>query len=351
MRILAEVERLKHEPDQLPLLQHLLYRIWENANNSNSSRKPVEINENHLFAAIGREQNPKEGLLKACLRYHADKIFKELPSRSHQHAANVLFRCLAEVDERDVYTRRWTSSEVVASVACLDVEIVDYVVAAFSLPQPYLRRGSGEKRDIDVSHESFIRQWPKFVDLLRKERKAKNAYGSMLKIYQKNSLRKTWLGRIANQVVRFDSRTINDVAEVFSKRSKYDIAQWAKRYFTEWDVGAEEFNAACIKYARSRYARRFEKIGLGVLALSLVLFFTLFTIGNNQKAWTERENNAWYPFASVAIINKDISGEPINERNSRRWESAASLELVRDCLLYTSPSPRDLSTSRMPSSA
>ena len=26
-------------------------------------------------------------------------------------------------------------------------------------------------------------------------------------------------------------------------------------------------------------------------------------------------------------------------------------ELIKDCLLYTSPSPRDLSTSRMPSSA
>ena len=30
---------------------------------------------------------------------------------------------------------------------------------------------------------------------------------------------------------------------------------------------------------------------------------------------------------------------------------AASLEELEDCLLYTSPSPRDLSTSRMPSSA
>ena len=27
------------------------------------------------------------------------------------------------------------------------------------------------------------------------------------------------------------------------------------------------------------------------------------------------------------------------------------MKMVRDCLLYTSPSPRDLSTSRMPSSA
>ena len=33
------------------------------------------------------------------------------------------------------------------------------------------------------------------------------------------------------------------------------------------------------------------------------------------------------------------------------WDSRELLEPSRDCLLYTSPSPRDLSTSRMPSSA
>jgi len=32
-------------------------------------------------------------------------------------------------------------------------------------------------------------------------------------------------------------------------------------------------------------------------------------------------------------------------------ENVAFLEFSRHCLLYTSPSPRDLSTSRMPSSA
>ena len=40
-----------------------------------------------------------------------------------------------------------------------------------------------------------------------------------------------------------------------------------------------------------------------------------------------------------------VSGEPITRGNVR--EAA----LVNTCLLYTSPSPRDLSTSRMPSSA
>ena len=34
-----------------------------------------------------------------------------------------------------------------------------------------------------------------------------------------------------------------------------------------------------------------------------------------------------------------------------QYELASEMELDKDCLLYTSPSPRDLSTSRMPSSA
>ena len=38
------------------------------------------------------------------------------------------------------------------------------------------------------------------------------------------------------------------------------------------------------------------------------------------------------------LVRKDLKG-------------VTSAELATDCLLYTSPSPRDLSTSRMPSSA
>ena len=33
------------------------------------------------------------------------------------------------------------------------------------------------------------------------------------------------------------------------------------------------------------------------------------------------------------------------------WKALKASEYVKSCLLYTSPSPRDLSTSRMPSSA
>ena len=38
-------------------------------------------------------------------------------------------------------------------------------------------------------------------------------------------------------------------------------------------------------------------------------------------------------------------------RNPLEIKGASSDALIKHCLLYTSPSPRDLSTSRMPSSA
>ena len=45
-----------------------------------------------------------------------------------------------------------------------------------------------------------------------------------------------------------------------------------------------------------------------------------------------------------------------NKNTSELWfnwltRKLNSYEAFKDCLLYTSPSPRDLSTSRMPSSA
>ena len=46
-------------------------------------------------------------------------------------------------------------------------------------------------------------------------------------------------------------------------------------------------------------------------------------------------------------ISKQFGGSLINETENRAVLHTA----VRACLLYTSPSPRDLSTSRMPSSA
>ena len=63
----------------------------------------------------------------------------------------------------------------------------------------------------------------------------------------------------------------------------------------------------------------------------------------------------------VAVIFTEISNETVNKTADRvldfvqtrvnTYEYFIQNDKVKSCLLYTSPSPRDLSTSRMPSSA
>ena len=54
-------------------------------------------------------------------------------------------------------------------------------------------------------------------------------------------------------------------------------------------------------------------------------------------------------FAILKIIRKDLNPDKTFEQN---WKGCTEAGMpIQGCLLYTSPSPRDLSTSRMPSSA
>ena len=57
----------------------------------------------------------------------------------------------------------------------------------------------------------------------------------------------------------------------------------------------------------------------------------------------EYENTKW-----LDLID-DIDG--LTELSMDIWKNGTDLPQYEYCLLYTSPSPRDLSTSRMPSSA
>ena len=61
-----------------------------------------------------------------------------------------------------------------------------------------------------------------------------------------------------------------------------------------------------------------------------------------------------YPINQEVTKNADGSGGTIYKQTKKKswYDSFADWgHGILDCLLYTSPSPRDLSTSRMPSSA
>ena len=66
--------------------------------------------------------------------------------------------------------------------------------------------------------------------------------------------------------------------------------------------------------------------------------------------WTMEQKSATDVFSQWAIIGKD-EGMERGHAPSVKAMLELALPKVKDCLLYTSPSPRDQRGSRMPSSA
>ena len=63
---------------------------------------------------------------------------------------------------------------------------------------------------------------------------------------------------------------------------------------------------------------------------------------------TQQEPHSKPLLADIVVVGGGSSGAVVAARLA---EAGRDVLLVEACLLYTSPSPRDLSTSRMPSSA
>ena len=56
---------------------------------------------------------------------------------------------------------------------------------------------------------------------------------------------------------------------------------------------------------------------------------------------------------AIFVVEQECPYQEVDDKDTNSWhlEVTHEDELIGTCLLYTSPSPRDLSTSRMPSSA
>ena len=82
--------------------------------------------------------------------------------------------------------------------------------------------------------------------------------------------------------------------------------------------------------------------------LTLLLLVLLFTLPSLFP-----DNDSRYEQWSKSLLCPVCQGETIYDSPSEYADDmgAILLEQINDCLLYTSPSPRDRTRSRMPSSA
>ena len=92
-------------------------------------------------------------------------------------------------------------------------------------------------------------------------------------------------------------------------------------------------------------------LGAGLLALSLFAAACSDSGGDDDTGGSASasESSAPKPELTVGVSGAFAENQLVAEMYAQVLENAGYT--VHRCLLYTSPSPRDLSTSRMPSSA
>jgi hypothetical protein len=142
------------DPDQLPLMQHVLMRLWERAR-ARDPEAPVLRLDDYLV----------EGGLKGSLSRHADEILAEIthdvPERVQ--TARRLFCLLTEGDGENAVRRLTPVAEAMA-VAGEPLEEIASVANPFRAPgrsllMPPVERLLTRDTVLDISHESLIRQW------------------------------------------------------------------------------------------------------------------------------------------------------------------------------------------------
>jgi hypothetical protein len=210
--------RADADHDQLPLLQHVLMRVWDVSAADRSAGASVDLR---------HYEDPIVGTIDHALDRHAEEAYASLGSDRERGLARKVFKRLAERDSNAREVRNPTALEELGAFALGkprqtidedDLQTVRKVIAKFSDD----RRDFlviNEQLDVDVSHESFIRQWSRYQTWLDEEARARRIYRALADAAGewRNNERSLYRGREldgARQWWRSDAPT----------------AEWAERY-------------------------------------------------------------------------------------------------------------------------
>jgi energy-coupling factor transporter ATP-binding protein EcfA2 len=233
----ALVNRLLNEvgpdPDQLPLLQHALMRMWARVKERDAHAGSAGPNGEALPSAVVTMADYEAvGALSEALSSHADQVFNGLTKRQ-QHIAEVMFRRLTErgVGKRD--TRRPARLDDIAAVAGAStgevIEVVEQLRQQdrnFLTPPPPVPITAATV--LDIGHESLIRQWHRLYDWVEEEAASAAMYRRLLQTAHLRAAGKAelWSGADLEQARKW-------------KAEQGPSKAWALRYGTD-----EEFELA-----------------------------------------------------------------------------------------------------------
>lgn len=232
------MEDAQNNPDQLPLLQHVLMRLWDLATDKSSS---LNLQNYH-------DKEKVDGLRKA-LSIHADEAYNEL-NDEQKVIAQALFSLLTEQDLGKRDTRRPVELCKVMELTKRSYDQVVTVIDVFRRPgrcflMPPIEVKLSPDSIIDISHESLIRQWQRLKIWIKQEAEAATVYK-----------------RLADGATRWRQGQAAllqspDLEIALAWREKFKpTALWAARYEAAGGIGAQAFELVTDYINQSQIAKQ-----------------------------------------------------------------------------------------------
>jgi hypothetical protein len=354
--LLQQVTDLRHDPDHLPLLQHLLRALWLGRGQVGEG----QLIETSLLARIlgcedlrNKLETAQPGwMLRKALDVYAEDVYRRL--YPEHDLTDAFLRLLVDRGEGGVMTRRQTTPEEVLQVAGhndnpKERERFWTAVAAFQSPHPLIRY---REEHLDVAHEALLRNWQRFRRASESERGVFDALRHVIDRYC------LWQKK-PDQVNLLDAQALERWREW---RDKGNNVAWHTRYadiLTPVGIGNATQNdsqarlppsleksvrllreywdrsEAEIALARRRERRRAGWIAFGIAAgtAAAIVVFALFILYKNA---TVQEELAAFDGVAVNItaaaleITQHIPYRHIVEEDGYRLKQAVALANATD---------------------
>ncbi len=182
---------LGDNPDQLPILQHALMRVWDYWQRNGASGS-IDVSD---YESIGT--------LKGALSQHAEEAFGELPPANHidyEDLCKRIFKSLTDRGKDNRGTRRPTKVSDIMLLTESTFEDVVKVTGVFRAEgRGFLMPDIGielqESDVLDISHESLMRVWKRLVAWVDEESESIQMYVRLTEAAEQYEQRKGGLWR------------------------------------------------------------------------------------------------------------------------------------------------------------
>lgn len=145
--------------DQLPILQHALMRTWEKTIARGSQEITIEDYE-------------KIGGLTNALNVHADEIYDSYPNPVKDQVKEV-FKMITKIsgglDRRNPIPAKLISKFIEVSIEQLGAILIKFRKSNVNFLMPPVPEKVDEETNIDISHESLMRNWKRLESWMREE--------------------------------------------------------------------------------------------------------------------------------------------------------------------------------------